>query len=148
MFKHISFAAILAAVSTLFTFSASGQEKLDASLIEELNNTPAIALGVQSERQIKGGISIYEQLISSGSTVENFEIVIWGKLVQELTENQELFRYIEEQQHDNLNFSICQVAMERLEISSGELPQGITVVPNAWLRMLQLQALGYNTLTL
>lgn len=146
MSKYISVVALLAMTTFLFSQPASGQEKLETSIIGDLNKTPNMALGAKSERHIKGGIKIYEQLISNGSTVENFEIVIWGKVVKEITENPELFQFIEEHQHDNLRLSICQVAMEKLEVSPGELPEGITVVPNAWLRMLQLQAVGYNTL--
>lgn len=146
MLKQTFVSAIMALTLILFSYSVNSQEKLDQSIIEDLNESPRMAIGAKNERHIKGGIKIYEQLIASGATIEHFEIVIWGKIVKEITENTELFQFIEEHTHKNLKLSVCEVAMERLEVTIDDLPKGMTTVPNAWVRMLQLQAQGYNTL--
>lgn len=131
---------------SLFSLSAISQEKFDKSITDDLSTTSKIALGVQSELHIKAAIKIYEQLVHSGVIIEEFEVVIWGKVVEELVDNSELIQFIEEHQNEKLKLSVCQVAMDRLDVSSDDLPKGVTPVPNAWVRMIQLQAKGYQTL--
>ena len=43
--------------------------------------------------------------------------------------------------------SVCSVAMRILKVPHESLFEGLDVVPSASVRMLQLQAKGYNTLT-
>lgn len=148
MFKQKFVSGIMAATIFLFSFNLMAQDKLHHTIVEDLNKTPNMAIGAKNERHIKGGIKIYEQLIASGAKIDNFEIVIWGKIIKEITENPELFQFIEEHQHDNLRLSVCQVAMDRLEVSMDDLPSSMKAVPNAWIRMFQLEAEGYNTLVL
>jgi intracellular sulfur oxidation DsrE/DsrF family protein len=42
---------------------------------------------------------------------------------------------------------VCSVAMRILKVPHESLFEGLDVVPSASVRMLQLQAKGYNTLT-
>lgn len=136
-------------ILTFFSMSVSAQQDqtkgLDEQVVADLNLTPQMALGLQKERHIIGAIKFYNQLLESNVDFENFEIVIWGDVVDNLREGTELSRIIEANQHQKLKVSVCQAAMERLGVSEDELPEGVTSVPNAFLRLLQIQARGYNT---
>lgn len=132
----------------LSSFSVSAQKTqqvpLEEHVVADLAVTPKMALGLQKDRHIKGGFRFFDQLLESGIAFENFEIIIWGDVVKDLTKGSELARLIEENQHAKLRISICESAMNRLGVSHDELPQGATVVPNAFVRLLQIQANGYN----
>lgn len=136
-------------ILAFFSLSVSAQQDetkgLDEQVVADLNLTPQMALGLQKERHIIGAIKFYNQLLESDVDFENFEIVIWGDVVDNLRKGTELSREIEANQHPKLRVSVCQAAMERLGVSEDELPEGVTSVPNAFLRLLQIQARGYNT---
>lgn len=138
----------LTAFSVLFAMVAFGQdnapEPINNQVVSDLNQTPHMALGLTEERHIKGAFKIFDNMLKSGVELENFEIIIWGKVVENLKEGSELFRIIEDNQHPKLRVSVCQVAMDRLGVSAGDLPEGAYPVSNAFLRLFQIQANGYN----
>lgn len=140
---------LVIAILALFSFSVSAQQNdskgLDEQVVADLSLTPQMALGLQKERHIIGAFKFYDQLLESKVGFENFEIVIWGDVVDNLRAGTELSRIIEANQHEKLRVSVCRAAMERLGVSEEELPEGVTPVPNAFLRLLQIQAKGYNT---
>src|SRR5690606_12284515 len=140
---------LVIAILALFSFSVSAQQNdskgLDEQVVADLSLTPQMALGLQKERHIIGAFKFYDQLLESKVDFENFEIVIWGDVVDDLREGTELSRVIEANQQQKLRVSVCRAAMERLGVSEEELPKGVTSVPNAFARLLQIQAKGYNT---
>ncbi len=140
----------LAAFIMLFTLAASAQNtvatSIDQQVIRDLNKTPNMALGLTEERHIQGAFKFFNQMLESEVELEKFEIVIWGKVVENLKGDTELFRAIEANQHPKLQVSVCEVAMERLGVAEDELPEGATPVSNAFLRLLQIQASGYNVI--
>ena len=141
--------SVLIVFIAVFSVSVSAQkevEPLSEQVVADLGKTPDMALGLQKERHIKGGFRFFDQLLASEIDFNNFEIVIWGDVVKELTKGSELARIIEENQHPKLRVSICEAAMKRLGVSEEDLPEGATPVPNAFMRLLQIQAKGYNVI--
>lgn len=140
----------LAAFIMLFTLAASAQNtvssSIDKQVVRDLNKTPNMALGLTEERHIQEAFKFFNQMLVSEVKLEKFEIVIWGKVVKNLKEDSELYRAIEVNQHSKLQVSVCEVAMERLGVAEDELPEGATPVSNAFLRLLQIQASGYNVI--
>lgn len=126
--------------------TASAQDALDSEIVQDLNQTNYFAMGVSSEKRLKAAFSIYEQLIENGVNVQDFEVVVWGKVVAQLQAGTELADYIAMHDQEGIHIIVCQVAMKRLEVSEDDLLPGLTPVPNAFLRIYQLQANGYNTL--
>ena len=141
---------LLTALIILFSFSVSAQHEargtMDRQLVEDLNNTPKMALGLQKERHINGAFIFFDDMLNSDLKFENFEIVIWGDVVKNLKGATELSQLIEENQHPKLRVSVCQAAMQRLGLQDADLPEGATPVPNAFRRLLQIQATGYNVI--
>lgn len=121
-------------------------ELIDKQIVTDLNQTPKMALGLTEERHIKGAFKFFNQMLESEVELEKFEIVIWGKVVENLKNRSELFQAIEENQHPKLKVSVCAVAMERLGVTENDLPKGATSVSNAFVRLLQIQANGYNVI--
>lgn len=132
----------------LFSLSVSAQnaatKPLNKEVVTDLSKTPNMALGLQKERHIKGAFLFFDQLLKSDIEFENFEIVIWGNVVEEFKTDSELSRLIAENQHSKLRVSVCQQAMKRMGVTEEDLPEGVISVQNAFLRLLQIQAKGYN----
>lgn len=133
----------------LFSTSMMAQstpKTIEKSIVKTLNKTPNIGFGVSEERPLSSAFMMYEQMKISGVKFDNYEIVIWGMVVKDMKENKLLFDFITEHMDEKLTVSVCAVALDRLGVSIEDLPKGIKVVDNAYVRIFELQALGYNFL--
>lgn len=119
---------------------------IDKSVVETLNKTPNIGFGVSEERPLRSAFMMYEQLKQSGVEIENYEIVIWSKVVKDIKDNKDLHDFISDHMNEGITVSVCAVAMNKLGVTKEDLPKGIQVVDNAYVRIFELQALGYNFL--
>ncbi len=126
--------------------STLAQEKLDASIVADLQKTPKYAFGVTDDFHFKGVLGLYDTLVENGVEIEAFEIVVKGKIVSELVKGSELETFFEKYQ-GKVRVSVCSMAMKKLNVSADQLFKGLIPVPTASIRMLQLQAKGYNTLS-
>ncbi len=138
---------LLFAVALFFSNpGAYGQKQLDKGTIEDLQKTPKYAFVLTTERHFKGVLSMYDLLIENGLQIEEYEIVVKGLVVKELIKDSELETFFEKYK-GKVKVSVCSVAMEKLGVEAESLFDGLDITPTASVRMLQLQALGYNTLT-
>ena len=147
MKKVVQFLSLVAVMFYSTAVMAQSTPKIiDKSVVQTLNKTPNIGFGVSEERPLRSAFMMYEQMKKSGVKFDNYEIVVWSMVVKDIKENKDLFDFITERLDDNITVSVCAVAMERLGVSIDELPKGIQVVDNAYVRIFELQALGYNFL--
>lgn len=142
IFKALSIIMVMAATVTV----AHGQKKLDREAIADLQKTPKYAFVLTTERHFKGVLNMYDLLIENGVLIEDYEIVVKGKVVTQLVKNSELEAFFKKYK-GKVKVSVCSVAMEKLGVAEETLFDGLNVTPTASVRMLQLQANGYNTLT-
>ena len=125
---------------------AHGQKKLDQQVITDLQKTPKYAFVLTTERHFKGVLSMYDLLIKNGVLIEDYEIVVKGKVVTQLVKKSGLEAFFQKYK-GKVKVSLCSVAMEKLGVTEKALFEGLNITPTASVRMLQLQANGYNTLT-
>lgn len=125
---------------------AHGQKKLDQQVTKDLQKTPKYGFILTTERHFKGVLSMYDLLIENGVVIEDYEIVVKGKVVTQLVKGSELEAFFQKYK-GKVKVSVCSVAMEKLGVAEDTLFEGLDVTPTASVRMLQLQANGYNTLT-
>ena len=125
---------------------AHGQKKLDQQTITDLQKTPIYAFVLTTDRHFKGVLSMYDLLIKNGVIIEDYEIVVKGKVVTQLVKKSELEEFFQKYK-GKVKVSVCSVAMEKLGVAEDSLFEGLNITPTASVRMLQLQANGYNTLT-
>lgn len=142
--------SVLSICIVLFSLSVSAQktatQALETQIVSDLSKTPKMALGLQKEHHIAGAFNFFDQLLASNMDLEHFEIVIWGSVVEEFSKPSQLSRIIEKNQHPKLRVSVCQQAMKRFNVTDEDLPEGATSVENAFTRLLQIQANGYNVI--
>jgi len=137
----------IALALTFFVSEASfGQTVLEKETISDLNKTPNYAFGVKDEDGLKSALSVYDTFMGNGVQIENFEIVVKGPVVKTMVKESELEKYFEKYK-GKVRVSICSVAMKRQGVSKEQLFSGLEVVETYTIRMLQLQALGYNSIS-
>ncbi len=144
--KNIFLTLFVVSVMAATINVAHGQKKLDQQAITDLQKTPKYAFVLTTERHFKGVLSMYDLLIKNGVLIEDYEIVVKGMVVTKLVKNSELEAFFQKYK-GKVKVSVCSVAMEKLGVAEETLFEGLNVTPTASVRMLQLQANGYNTLT-
>jgi len=147
MKKTIQFLSL--AMAMLFTTTLMAQDApklIDKSVVQTLNKTPNYGFGASEERPLRFSFMMFDQMKQSGVEIQNYEVVVWGKVLMDVKENKELFDYISGYMDKDLTVSVCAVAINKLDIKLEDLPKGIKVVDNAYVRIYELQALGYNFL--
>lgn len=123
-----------------------GQKKIDQQAIADLQKTPKYAFVLTTERHFKGVLSMYDLLIENGLLIEDYEIVVKGTVVTQLVKKTKLEEFFQKYK-GKVKVSVCSVAMEKLGVAEETLFEGLKITTTASVRMLQLQANGYNTLT-
>ena len=136
---------IIMVMATTITV-AHGQKKLEQQTITDLQKIPKYAFVLTTERHFKGVLSMYDLLIKNGVKIEDYEIVVKGNVVTQLVNKSELEEFFQKYK-GKVKVSVCSVAMEKLGVTEDSLFEGLSITPTASVRMLQLQANGYNTLT-
>lgn len=123
-----------------------GQTILEKETISDLNKTPNYVFGVKDEDGLKSALSVYDTFMENGVLIENFEIVVKGPVVKTMVKESELEEYFEKYK-GRVRVSICSVAMKRLGVTKEQLFLGLDVVETYTIRILQVQALGYNSIS-
>lgn len=116
------------------------------SLAKDLSQTTKFALGATTTRHIQAAHKTYQQLVERGVKVEEFVVVLWGPVVKEITTGSEMAEFIQGVKEPSMSFEVCEMAMQMQDISRRDLGREIHTVPNAFIRLYQLQALGYNVI--
>ncbi|GMQ30774.1 hypothetical protein [Algoriphagus confluentis] len=121
------------------------QTTLEKETISDLNKTPNYACGVKDEDGLMSALSLFDTFEENGVQFENFEIVVKGPIVKKLVKGSELEKAFEKYQ-GKIRVSICSVAMKRQGVTKDQLFAGLETVETYTIRILQLQALGYNSI--
>lgn len=127
------------------SFSQEQTNTISTKTVKTLSKTPDYAMGVSTEKHLKAAIQLFQQLETSGVTINNFEIVVWGKVVSELKNGGELAKLISGQVKGKLKITVCNVALNFFDMTKTDIPNNVEIIPNAYIRMYELNALGYNT---
>ena len=144
--KTIRAFIILSVFTTLTMSSIYGQRKLDEQTVADLQKTNQYAIGVSDERFFKGALNMYDFLLENGVEIKDYEVVVKGKVVADLVKGSELESFFQKYK-GKVRVSICSVAMGKLNVAEEDLIDGMEPIPTWSVRILQLQAKGYNTLT-
>jgi intracellular sulfur oxidation DsrE/DsrF family protein len=144
----LNYKNILAAVALLMllggsTAFAQSLPPLTAQEKADLQQHRHYAFLAKEERHVKGAWETYQQLKNSGVPVRQFEVIAIGNAVKSITAEQELGKFIQEKSDGAFSVMVCQIAMDRHQISKENLPKAAGVVSNGYIRLYQLQAKNY-----
>ena|SRR5690606_19119589 len=132
----------------LFTFSsnksfAQAPAPLTKQEKNDLKNNRDYVFLAEEDKHLKGAWSTYQQLTQAGIAVRNFEVVIIGKLAENIIENPELHQLITEKSDGKFKVTVCDMALEKLQVDKQKLPAPAIIISNGYLRIFQLQAKKY-----
>lgn len=106
------------------------------------------ALLIRETKHIAIAVKTAQQLKEANPNYKQFEIVLCGKSVMQLINNKEVDDIINKGINLGIKFSVCQLSLDKFEIKSTDLPDGLKVVPNGLIRIFELQDEGYKTIEL
>ncbi|WP_127846408.1 DsrE family protein [Psychroflexus aestuariivivens] len=131
----------------LLFFSANilnAQNSLSPEVVLDLKQSEKFVMGVSTEKHFRFAFGTFQEMKSNDLADKNFEIVVWGKIVQKLIKDGDLAEFVKNQNSSNMKVSVCEVAMKKLGVSKTNLIDDFETVPNAFIRIYQLQAQGHN----
>lgn len=147
--KHLKAFFILSILAfSMPTMVQAQTDRIEKSTVENLNKSDHFAMGVTNARGLKGAYGMYQKFQNSGVKLKRFEVVIWGSVVKDLKKGTELHDYLKALEVKGLQVTVCQIALDYFDVSKEDLPYGIKVVPDAHVRLFELQALGYNLIVI
>ncbi len=142
--KLLALLLVIASAPLLATAQESTKE-MPQQMIEHISKTPNIGFAVKTEKALRGALGNYKRLKENKVPIEHFEVVIAGKILKDISRNQKLYSLVEAQlQQKDFKITVCAVAMKNLRLHLEDLPNGVEMTPTYSLRILELQALGYN----
>lgn len=103
------------------------------------------AVMVPDVLHFKAGVETAERMNLKENGYQ-FEMVIIGELAKEVVEDPSLKSYLDRAEKAGMNFTICEYALDLLEVNKAKVDKRIKIIPNGWLRMYELKDRGYNTL--
>lgn len=83
-----------------------------------------------------------------GSSFGNFEIIVCGKEIGELTNTEKMKTHLAEAKKVGANIIACGFSLKKFNIDSKKLPKNMIIVENGILHNLELQKKGYFSLSL
>lgn len=128
-------------------FNTSAQT---TSCPEERASNKKFALLVRNTEHMGAALKTATQMKESGMSYDAFEVVICGKVVQELIdqENEQVPDMLKQAENLDISFSVCGMSLDKFSISSKQLPKKFKVVDNGLIRIFELQENCYYTIEL
>lgn len=87
---------------------------------------------------------------ASGKDYDAFEVVVCGKVVNELIdkEHKQLPNMLKQAEELEVRFSVCGMSLDKFSISPEQLPEQFELVDNGLIRIFELQENCYYTIEL
>lgn len=83
-----------------------------------------------------------------GEKFGDFQVVIYGKTVQELTDKKAMKKIIMRAKNANIKLKVCNMALKTFDVDPGKIPDEFEIVDNAFTHILQMQKQGYLSIQL
>lgn len=108
------------------------------------------ALLVRTTEHMGAALKTAAQMRGAGTSYDAFEVVVCGKVVQELTdtENKRISGMLKQAEDLNVIFSVCGMSLNQFSISPEQLPEQFEVVENGLIRIFKLKENCYYTIEL
>lgn len=132
----------------LVVLSLSGLNRLEAQQVDS-NRTNNYVVLTQKVPQLEPIILTAETLkMEEGKNFGDFQIIICGKGVVDLTDPEKISGYVEKANKTGVSIIACGFSLTKFKVDRTEVPKEITVVENGIHYNFQLQKKGYKSLSL
>lgn len=134
---------LIFAIFALFTSCASQAQKTADS---PKKNYVVLTSNIQ---QLKPIILAAKDLsIEDGKNFGEFEVIICGKTITNLAENEIITQYVEMAEKNKVKLIACGFSLKKFNVNPKDIPKQIEIVQNGILHNFQLQKSGYFSITL
>jgi intracellular sulfur oxidation DsrE/DsrF family protein len=141
--KNIFLAGFVILVS-LFTNSVQAQE----SNVDYADHINYVVL-TRNVPQLKPIILAAEELAAKdGEKFGDFQVVVCGKTVQELTNEETIRGFLEKAEKAGVTINACGFSLKKFGVDRSKLPEALRVVENGILHNFELQKKGYLSIEL
>ena len=108
------------------------------------------ALLVRTTQHMGAALKTASQMREAGMDYDAFEVVVCGKVVQELIdqENKQVPEMLKQAEDLNMTYSVCGMSLDKFGISSEQLSGNFNLVENGLIRIFELQENCYYTIEL
>lgn len=93
-------------------------------------------------------LTAHELAVEDGENYGDFYVIICGKTVKDIPNNEDLERLLEKAKAQHVSIFVCGISLNKFNISPEDLPETLTVIENGILYGLQLAKKGFITLTI
>ncbi|AVR47496.1 sulfur reduction protein DsrE [Christiangramia fulva] len=83
-----------------------------------------------------------------GESFGDFQAIICGKTVQELTDKEMMKSFIEKAEEAHVKIVVCGFSLKKFKVNKEDIPEELEVVDNGILHDFQLQKKGYLSIEL
>lgn len=83
-----------------------------------------------------------------GQMFGDFQVIIYGKDVGDITDTETMKPIIARAEKVGVQIAVCEMALKKFNVDKSKVPQGIEIVPNAFMHNFQLQNKGYKSISL
>ena len=83
-----------------------------------------------------------------GESFGDFQAIICGKTVEDLTDKIKMKSFIEKAEKANVKIVVCGLSMKKFNVNKEDIPNELEVVENGLLHDFQLQKRGYLSIEL
>lgn len=99
--------------------------------------------------QLKPILLAAEELaVQDGEKFGDFQVVVCGKSVQELTNEETMSGFIEKAKKAGVTINACGFSLKKFGVDRSKLPESLRVVENGILHNFELQKKGYLSIEL
>lgn len=134
---------LLIVLAGIFSFTACKAQKLSST------ESQKYVVLTKKIPQLKPILLTAEDLRKEdGSNFGDFQVIICGKTVTELTDKEKLESFLKKAGELNVTINACGFSLKKFGVDENELPKEIQVVKNGILYDFQLQKKGYHSLGL
>jgi intracellular sulfur oxidation DsrE/DsrF family protein len=108
------------------------------------------AILVRNTQHMQAALKTASQMKASGKDYDAFEVVVCGKVVNELIDkgHKQLPNMLKQAEELEVRFSVCGMSLDKFSISPEQLPEQFELVDNGLIRIFELQENCYYTIEL
>ncbi|MGB7786257.1 MAG: sulfur reduction protein DsrE [Salinimicrobium sp.] len=99
--------------------------------------------------QLKPILLAAEELkAQDGEKFGDFQVVVCGKAVQDLTDKETMTAFLEKAEKAGVTINACGFSLKKFKVNKTDLPEALRVVDNGILHNFELQKKGYLSIEL
>lgn len=138
---------MLSLVFLASSFSAQAQTKPAPNTDDYVyeGTSTKFAVMVPDVLHFKAGVETAERMRLKENGYK-YEMVMIGGLAKAIVEDPELKPILDRGIKAGMKFTVCEYALDLMEVDKSKVDERIEIIPHGWLRMYELKDKGYNTI--